>query len=183
MTTLKTLLIGQVLLVAAKGTRNSEKVQLEFAEIIKNPNSKGGNGAEGLLNKSDERFSATSARRGWITGQKSDINEMLDIDVSELAAGEVKELNVLNPTINGTAVHVQISETTEGDDWQKANIEKSAKRAGKDGDYIKSNGKFIFSNASIVVGEASHTFLASDSAVAIVAAPAVSQEMADDMQA
>ena len=43
-----------------------------------------------------------------------------------------------------------VTETTEPTEYQQTNIETSAKRAGKDGDYITHQGAYIFSNVSVV---------------------------------
>lgn len=152
---------GQVLLVGARRI-NGGKVQLEFAEKIANPNVRPGSIA-GLLNASDERFTNTfgSARRAWIAGMPSDILKMLGLDVSDLVeVGAEKAINKLNPTINGKACHIQITETTSGDDYDVANVETRAKRAGKDGDFIYSaDGLHIFVKSTVVNATASHVFL------------------------
>lgn len=159
-TTVKTLSRGDVLLVEAKGVRNG-KIQLEFAEHITNPFAKSSNELVSLMNKSDERFSS-KPRRAWMSGEKVDIESLLDIKLSELSEGDVKELNILNPVIKGQKVRVQITETTDPDDYQKDHIDEKAKRAGADGDFIFNDGKHIFSNPTAVLGEPNHTFLVGD---------------------
>lgn len=150
---------GQVLLVSARGVKNG-KVQLMFAEKITNPHLRLGSIA-GVLNKSDDRFSNTEQkpRYAWETGMPADIEAALGIEVSGLAEGQIKELNILNPEIKGAKLHIQITETTEGDDYDFANLDTSAKRAGKDGDFIMTkDGDYIFVNADVVPGEAKHRF-------------------------
>lgn len=80
---------GETLLVKARGVKG-DKVELEFAEHVKNPNNTGSsNPLIGLLNKSDARFSAQGGpRRGWITGTKTDISALLGIEVSTLTLGQ-----------------------------------------------------------------------------------------------
>ena len=160
--TVQTIIKGETLLVSAKAVRG-DKVQLEFAEIISNPYNKARSGGlVSMLNKSDDRF-GSSARRGWITGEPSDISELLGIDFSDLAYGTVKELNVLNPEIGGDRCRLQITETTVPDAYQTQNLETTAKKAGADGDFIMHNGLHIFSNVDVGLQEAEHVFLKPDS--------------------
>ena len=132
-TTVKTLVKGDSLLVAAKGVKGN-KIQLEFAEHVTSPYATSSNPLVSALNKSDDRFSS-KPRRAWISGEKADIEELLDIKLSEMNQGDVKELNILNPKIKGQKVRVQINETTTPDDYQKENVEDTAKRAGSEGDF------------------------------------------------
>jgi len=157
----KTIVKGETLLIAVKGV-NGGKVQLEFAEIISNPYNKArANNLVSMLNKSDDRF-GSSARRAWITGQPGDISELLGLDVSSIEYGASKELNVLNPEIGGERLRVQVTETITPDAYQEANLEKSAKKAGSEGDFILHEGDHIFSNSEVVTGEPYHTFLKPD---------------------
>lgn len=159
-TTVKTLSQGDVLLVSAKGVKGG-KIQLEFAEHVTSPYARSSNPLVSLLNKSDKRFSSRP-RRAWMSGEKVDIESLLDIKLSDVSEGDIKELNILNPKIKGQKVRVQINETTEPDDYQKDNIEDTAKKAGAEGDFIFSGGKHIFSNTSAVMGESYHKFLQGD---------------------
>jgi hypothetical protein len=150
---------GQCLLVSARGVKNG-KVQLMFAEKITNPYLRPSS-ITGLLNKSDDRFNAVEekARYAWETGEPADIQAALGIDVSGLSEGQIMEIGKLSPELGGEKLHIQITETTDGDDYDFANIETRAKRAGKDGDFIlTSDGQYIFVNASVVKGEAKHAF-------------------------
>jgi hypothetical protein len=152
---------GEVLLVAVKKI-NGGKFQLEFAEKISNPNARPGSIA-GLLNESDDRFSNNlgSARRAWMSGTAEDIKAKLGVDTSDLAeVGDSKELGLLNPSIKGYPLHIQITETTEGSDYDVANFATRAKRAGKDGDFIlSSEGEYIYVKSTVVQGPASHVFM------------------------
>lgn len=159
--TVETLMPGETLLVAAKAVSGG-KIQLEFAEIIRNPYAQSSNPLVAAFNASDSRFSSR-ARRAWMSGEQSDIERLLGIQLGSIEQGASKELNILNPKVNGVELSVQISETTSPDDYQKENIESTAKRAGAEGDFIMSDGKHIFSNTTVVAGEANHTFLAPDS--------------------
>lgn len=159
--TVNTITKGETLLVAVKGVRNG-KIQLEFAEQIDNPFAKKQNSLVSMLNKSDDRFSSR-ARRSWITGEKSDIEELLGFEVGTLAEGQTKELNVLNPEIGGERLRVQIMETITPDTYQSENIETTAKKAGADGDFILHEGQHIFSNTQVVTGNPGHVFLEPDS--------------------
>tara|TARA_R110002126_G_scaffold34603_2_gene106959 strand:- start:122 stop:808 length:687 start_codon:yes stop_codon:yes gene_type:complete len=156
---------GETLLVKARGVKG-DKVELEFAERVDNPNKKAGtsNPLVSLLNKSDARFDASGPRRGWITGTKADIQEMLGLDVSTLALGQEIMINKVNPTLGGQRLRLQIAETTKATEYQAANIEKSAKRRGKDGAYITHGGMYIFANTYIIpsTDEVIHVWLESD---------------------
>ena len=55
---------------------------------------------------------------------------------------------------------IQITETTNGSEYDVANFETRAKRAGKDGDFILSeNGSYIYVKSDVVLGEPKHVFL------------------------
>jgi len=160
---------GDTLLVNARKVKNN-KIHLEFAEIISattKPMS-----ALGLLNKSDERFSS-SARRCWLTAEPADASDVFgvnfgnDADWEMTPKGEILELDILNPEYQGTRFRVIIEETTEPSEWQADNLEQSAKRKGKDGDFITSEGDYIFSNTDVIQTNEDtdnlHTFLQPDS--------------------
>ena len=59
---------------------------------------------------------------------------------------------------------MQIIETTEPTDWQAANVQSSAKRKGKGGDFILHNGDYIFTRSSIIFNEPVDVFLDADTA-------------------
>ena len=157
---------GETLLCSARKVA-SGKIQLEFAEIIQTSDRPVS--LLTLLNKSDDRF-ATRARRAWITAEPADAAEAFDINFGDDGdwymsdKGEVMDINMLNPTYNGISMKLRIFETTTPNKWQEANLETSAKRRGKDGDYITHNGDYIFSNTDMVLteNEVSHILLESD---------------------
>tara|TARA_B000000565_G_scaffold189114_1_gene144050 strand:- start:246 stop:833 length:588 start_codon:yes stop_codon:yes gene_type:complete len=162
---LDTLKSGQCLLVGSRRVSNG-KVQLEFAEVLEGA-SQSNNNALAAFNASDDRFSATKARRAWMTAEPVDASELLGVDLTggystNEMGREVKSLNVINPEALGKALRVQITETVEPTEWQMENLETAAKRRGKDGDYITHKGMYIFANTNVVFGEPKHTFLEAD---------------------
>jgi len=159
--TVDTLVPGEVLLIDAKGVSGG-KIMLQFAEIISNPNATSSNPLVAAFNASDPRFKSR-ARRAWQAVEKSDAEKLLGVKLGDMEKGDVKELNILNPKANGSAIKIQVTETTKPDDYQKENIKTTAKRAGSDGDFIKHNGDFIFSNTEPIPEElCRHTFLEAD---------------------
>ena len=143
---------GEMMLVSAKGV-NGGKVQLTFAQVVEtgaNPTN-----VISLLNASDDRFAQQRPSFAWISGEPNDIQTQFGIDVSGLAVGEVLEIGMLNPTINGNPLNIVITETTEGNDWEVANFEKAAKRAGANGDFILKDGMYIYRRANVVLGPVS----------------------------
>ena len=174
--TVDTLVPGECLLASVKAVKGN-KYQLEFAEVISNPNAVSADPLTALFNASDPRFTS-KARRAWKSGEKSDIESLLGITLGNMSEGDVKELNILNPTMGDKSLKIRILETVEPDDYQKDNIETTAKKAGADGDFIYSGGKHIFSNTRIVAtdGEVDHIFLPADAPVTESAAPSSSSE-------
>lgn len=161
---LETLTPNNSLLIQSIKVANG-KIQLEVAERLEGGSSS--NNVLGMFNKSDERFSLGGARRAWLTCEPNDASELLGVDVtSDYTTDErgrnVKALNILNPAVGGTVLHVQVNETTEPTEYQAMNVETAAKRRGKDGDFITHQGMYIFANTIVVSGEATHTFLEPD---------------------
>ena len=87
--TVETLEPGETLLVSAKGI-NGGKIQLEFAEIIRNPNAKSSNPLVAAFNASDSRFSS-KARRAWQAGEQVDIERLLGLTLGTMEKDDVKE--------------------------------------------------------------------------------------------
>ena len=166
---------GQTLLVGARQVSNG-KIQLEFAEKVSasdRPVS-----ALSLLNASDSRFSS-GARRSWTTAEPAHASKTFGVDFSESndkwydsERGMQMDLNILNPAVelNGQSYRfkLRIVEVTskEANEWELDNVERAAKRAGKDGDYITHNGDYIFSRTEMVLTKpdqkVEHTLLESD---------------------
>lgn len=166
---LDTLQANQTLLVHVRSVANG-KLQLEFAEMVQ-----GGNTSQNVLamfNASDSRFSPNKTRRAWLTAEPKDAQELLGISFQGLKpttnerGHHIIQLNILNPTVNGQRMRVQIQETTEGTEYELQNIASRAKRKGKDGDYILHQGKHIFTRASVVLGEPQNVTLQPDTATA-----------------
>jgi hypothetical protein len=161
MKTIENLEQGEMLLASAKKVKGG-KIQLHFAQKIDNPNVRP-QSIVGLLNASDDRFTQTGKpRHAWVSAQPEDASKLFGLDFSSLTAeGQEMEINKLSPSINGQALNIQITETTQGNEYEVANFETMAKRAGKDGDYILTkDGEYIYVRASVVPGNASHAFLA-----------------------
>lgn len=166
---------GQTLLVSARRVAGN-KVQLEFAEIVKQQSTAVNPLA--LFNKSDDRFSQGGARRAWLTAEPKDASVYLSIDVTDTnpnwtvdAMGrEVLNLNIINPVANiegeQIPLKVEVIETITPTEWQAANIDTSAKRRGKDGAFITHKGMYIFANTRIAFHKANHVFLEADAAPA-----------------
>jgi len=81
---------------------------------------------------------------------------------------EILVVNVLNPIASFEGqefpLRVQIVETTEPTEWQRANINTTAKRKGRDGEFILHNGEYIFTRSSIVFNEPVDVYLKADTA-------------------
>jgi len=168
---LDTLNLKDTLLVSARKINNC-KLSLEFAEIIKSGDK--AVSALTLLNASDARFSG-KPRRAWVTAEPVDAARLFDVNFGDdgewimTERGEMMELNILNPSYNGDRFRLQINETTQGTQYQLDNIESSAKRRGKDGEFITNDGNYVFSNTEVVMinnnDEVNHTYLESDSQI------------------
>tara|TARA_R110002020_G_scaffold186701_1_gene384764 strand:- start:3764 stop:4363 length:600 start_codon:yes stop_codon:yes gene_type:complete len=172
--TIEALQPGQCLLLSARKVASGSKIQLAFAEKIQTTDRP--MNALSLLNASDSRFSS-GARRAWVTAEPEDANKQFGIDFSdangswyESEKGEMMDLNILMPavTLNGAEFQfrIQIVESDEANEWENDNIERAAKRAGKNGDYILHNGNYIFSRTQVVLAtkgqKINHSILESD---------------------
>jgi len=148
-----------IVLESARGVKNG-KVQLAFSQII-NTGTSGAN-VLGLLNKSDDRFNQQKPRYSWMTAEKADVLEQFGVDLSGLAEGDVLEIGAVDPRLTSNPdaeLNIQITESTEGSDYDVANFETRAKRAGKDGDFIMKDGMYIYIKTAVVAGPAKHTIL------------------------
>lgn len=189
MSSINSLVPGQCLLTQAIKT-NSDKIQLEFAEVL----SSNGSNPLSMFNKSDERF-RTRARRAWMTVELQDASELLGVNLGDDAGWElasngkdVLPLNILNPNVHGLYLRVQVIESCEGDansgligEYRLNNVETSAKRRGAGGDFITKNGKYIFSIPSVTFckeGESpKHVFITDVDSVTAPAAAATMKVM------
>tara|TARA_R110002020_G_scaffold23468_1_gene78018 strand:- start:612 stop:1178 length:567 start_codon:yes stop_codon:yes gene_type:complete len=171
---LDTLILGQTLLVSARKV-SGDKIHLEFAEII---NQQTNTSVVGEFNRSDVNFSS-KARRAWVTAEPVDATDLLGVDFGPTASwrmtdrGEMLDLDILNPTLKGERVQMLIKETTEPTEYQKANIETTCKRRGKNGDPITHQGAYIFSNTTVVRMSKfkGHTELVADTQTDLVSEP------------
>jgi hypothetical protein len=156
----------KVTLVSAKGIKGG-KVQLTFSQIVET--GKTPTGLLGILNASDERFNQSKPRYSWLSAQPSDVQLQFGIDTTFLAEGEELEINMIDPKITGDdrSLNLQITETVKGSDYDVANFETRAKRAGKDGDFIMSNGMYIYVNTAVVIGEPKHVLLTDTTRLAL----------------
>lgn len=148
-----------IVLESAKGVKGG-KVQLAFSQVI----DLGGNASNplALLNASDERFAQAKPRYVWVTSTPTDVQKQFGIDVSTLAEGQELVIDMVDPRFadfKENPLNIQIEETTEGTEYQVANFSKTAKRAGKDGDYIMSNGSYIYVNTRLVMGTPTHKII------------------------
>ena len=168
---LNTLKLGQTLLTRFRKIEGGF-VQMELAEVKEGSR---GLSAAFVFNQSDNRFSRNSARRAWQPATPTDVESTLGISVGDDQAWEMDEtgneiltVNILNPVANYEGqefpLRVQIIETTEPTDWQAANVQSSAKRKGKGGDFILHNGDYIFTRSSIIFNEPVDVFLDADTA-------------------
>ena len=147
---------GNCLLVRALKTNTDSKIQLEFAEKTQGLEGNA-NALLAMLNASDDRFTS-GARRAWMTAEITDASKSFNLNFGDDAEWimdpnlnkEILPLGIMNPSLAGFDLRVRIEETTEGTDWQLENVDRSAKRKGKDGDFITSEGKYIFSNTRVV---------------------------------
>jgi hypothetical protein len=157
---------GQSMLTSVRRVAGG-KFHLELAEKIQK--NTGVVNVLSILNAGDSRFNTSGARRAWAPAEAAMITSSFGIDAEQLEALEESEkmfVCILNPSLGDVQLRIQIRETIEGDDYDNANIEKTAKRAGKDGDILTSEGSPIFSK-TYVVGAAKgtkveHTYLVSD---------------------
>ena len=168
---LNTLKLGQTLLTRFRKIEGGF-VQMELAEVKEGSR---GLSAAFVFNQSDNRFSRNSARRAWQPATPADVQSALGISVGDDQAWELDEMgnetltvNILNPTATYEGqefnLRVQIVETTEPTDWQRANINTAAKRKGRDGEFVLHNGEYIFTRSNIVFNEPVDVYLEADSA-------------------
>jgi hypothetical protein len=152
---LKPKIMNAIVLESAKGVKNG-KVQLCFSQIVET--GKTSTNILGLLNASDDRFNQSKPRYAWLTAEPTDVKKIFGIDVSTLGEGETLEIDMVDARMVGDsrALNIQITETTDGNTYEVANFEKSAKRAGKDGDFLMHDGKYIYVRTTVVAGAPQH---------------------------
>lgn len=163
--------VGDVAITRVRKVSNG-KIEVEFAEKMQREQSNSTLNVLSLLNAGDPAFEQ-KARRAWVIGTTDNVAKLFNLDEAALVAleeGNSVEVFIKNPSIEISGIKynykVVIEETTEPTEYQLANIQTSAKKRGKDGDFITSNGKYIFSNTvvrGIREGEATpHILLPTD---------------------
>jgi hypothetical protein len=151
--------MNKVVLESAKGVKNG-KVQLCFSQLVDLGRSS--NNVLAILNASDERFSQQKPRYAWITVSPEDASKEFGIDFSSLQEGDEMEIGAANPVMTSfpeKELNLRIVETTKGSDYDVANFETRAKRAGKDGDFILHKGMYIYTNTTLTAGPANHILI------------------------
>jgi len=188
MKTLENLERGEVILSSMRQVSGG-KIELTFGEILEtrsNPS------AVGMFNEGDDRFQKSKPTLCWMTatpqGLKKHLPQITDDLLAETEKKEgrgrgakpvVVDLNILNPALpTGERLRIRMIETTQGDTYDFANLEKKAKRAGENGPFIKTpQGEYIFRKPQMVylpVGqEPEHVLLEGkqDVRVAVAATP------------
>jgi hypothetical protein len=146
--------MNKIVLESAKGVKNG-KVTLTFSQVVET--GKQVTSLTSLLNSSDERFNQQKPRYAWLTVMPADVEKFFGINVN-LAEGEELQLDMVDPRIIGDdrPLNIRIIETTKGTDYDVANFETRAKRAGKDGDFILHNGMYIYVKTDVVPGDPKH---------------------------
>jgi hypothetical protein len=152
---LKTKVMNAIILESAKKV-SGNKVQLCFSQIVET--GKTSTNILGLLNASDDRFNQSKPRYAWLTAEPVDVQKLFGIDLSTLEEGQTLEIDMVDARMigDGRALNIQITETTDGNSYEVANFEKTAKRAGKDGDFIMHDGKYIYVRTTVVAGAPQH---------------------------
>lgn len=138
-----------IVLESAKGVKGG-KIQLCFSQVVETESTP--SNVLGILNASDERFNQQKPRYAWIAAEPADIKKQFGLDLNlaegeELVIGKVDPRLASNPDV---PLNILITETTEGTEYEVANFETRAKRAGKDGDFIMHEGKYIYQRTSVV---------------------------------
>lgn len=167
---------GETLLIEAIKVANG-KIQLHFAEVLeqeREPN------VLAMFNQGDDRFAqGGKARHCWKVAEPAAASTLFNVNLMDDAewtmndsGKEVVQIGILNPTINGKRLRVQITETiTPRSEWDTENVDQAAKRRGKDGDFITHKGYHIFTNTDMVLNEPVHTFLEADQKAAAKFSP------------
>ena len=171
---LKSLKIGQTLLTRFRKVANGF-ISAELAEVKEGSS---GVSAAYVFNKSNSKFTRNSARRAWQNGSAEDLESALGVSLGDDAGwvldengNEILTVNILNPVASFEGqefpLRVQIVESVEADDYRASRVETTAKRKGRDGDFILHNGDYIFTYSSIVFTEPSDIFLTADAPVQV----------------
>lgn len=164
---LATLVLGQTLLVALRKVEGG-KCQLDIAEIPENPKR---SNVLGALNADDDRFnnSQPKARRTFTTASPAMVEKYFGVSaekINKMAVDEIMELDILNPTMGGKRLRIEIQESHKASEWAQANLAKAAKQFTniKTGEvfYFVKDGKVIFSSPKVVDREPKHNVIEAD---------------------
>lgn len=150
---------NEVTLRSAKKVQGG-KIALAFTQVVNTKNR--ATSLLSLLNASDERFSKAGERWCYLNAEPIDAQTITGVDFSTLKeeGDEMKDLNIVMGKVQGMDLNIQVLETTNGNEYEVANIESTAKRAGKDGEYITTeHGEFIYQRTSVVLGEPKHVLI------------------------
>lgn len=169
-------------IISIKRVKN-ERLQAEMTDVIEKP---GKLNVLQRLNKGDEAFTVNE-RRTWFPVT---IASLIDLGVSAslVTAIEALKLNekvdclIENPTVSGEVLRIQVTETTQGNEYQTKNFLKAAKQleisqsvientilhkhpeigkhVGENGYFMTDEGHFIFSNTIVTVeSQVRHSFI------------------------
>jgi hypothetical protein len=155
---------GETILTTIRSV-NGDKLQIEIAEIVDNQSIN----VAAMLNKGDDRFkNAVKVRRAWQSATAEGLKDLLNIDVADLNFEtvddkEIATLNMLNPTIAGERLHVQINDSlTKSFDKQEAK-----QITTKEGVFfLTKDGGFIYQTTKIVAEEPKHVIITSNGRMA-----------------
>ena len=150
---------GDTKVIGVRPTKNAMEVQLVFAEIIERPTNRR---ALADFNASDERFGNRSIQPVWMKAMLSDVKvlmpEAFKACEQAIQDQDYASLDILNPTLGGQRLRIEITETHCPTQWELENLEFSAKIDG-DGKYLHSNQYAIFMHSDIVKGDPQHRFI------------------------
>ncbi len=138
-----------IVLESAKGVKGG-KIQLCFSQTVETEATP--SNVLGILNASDDRFNQQKPRYAWLTAEPADVMKQFGLDI-QLAEGEELIIGKVDPRLASNpdvSLNILITETTEGTEYEVANFETRAKRAGKDGEFIMHEGKYIYQRTSVV---------------------------------
>ncbi len=149
---------GQVMISYIRPT-STEKLSVEVVEVMETTSA---NTLLSTMNSSDERFSKSKPRIGYFVATDEDLKTKLGIDLSKIKPSEritkdgVREdvycVGMLNPTIEGNPIRLQIVEktfdqlTAKSNAWDIQNFRRSAKNDTR-GNYMLYNNQLILSKA------------------------------------
>lgn len=136
------------------------KFQIEISQKVEKPTQ--GSNLLALMNEGDERFSQSKERKAWMTAEGAQIKALFGIDCSTIKEGFPLVCDIVAPEVKGDLLNIQVVETIVPNEYQKENVLSTAKQyVDKDGvtQYLRKGNNFIYSNSTIVAGEANNVFV------------------------